>query len=158
MKISVARRKIKTTQQFTVKRHAVRVVIVIRCQDFPPSTFGGANDFEKLTIVKGLIANEVDFPNACRFAFFNLENQIDTVLLKLDDLGFNRRGKPAITAVKFKNTLHVGLNLGTRVNHTRTQLKLGTERIIFQTLITFKGNTVNDRVFNDINQKHALIE
>ena len=78
----------------------------------------------------------------------DLEDQIDAVVGKLDDLRFDARGEPALLPVDVQNALHVALHLGAREHRPRLELDLPLQRIVIDLVVPLEGDAIDDGILD----------
>ena len=103
--IGIALGQIELAQQLAVIGHPIGVVAVVGRQEAIPAAFLGRDHAAQLAFAESLVADEIDAADAGKLALVDLEDEIDAVLRKLDDLGLDRRPKPAVPAVEVENPL-----------------------------------------------------
>jgi hypothetical protein len=127
---SVAFLQIEAAQQLPIEGQAIGVEGVGRAEETPKGRFRGGDLVAQASVRERAVADEVDGLNFGGRAFVDLEHQIDAVLVQLNDLCVDRRGKSALTAIEFEYALKVALHLGAGKDHPRPQLDLGLEDLV----------------------------
>ena len=65
-------------------------------------------------------------------------------------LGSTRRGEAALAAIDVENALHVGLDLGARIDRARLELHLGLQRVGVDLAVALEGDLIDDGVLDDV--------
>ena len=145
--VGIALIRIELTQQLAVIFETIRVIIVVRREEAPPTRFARHQLAAQATIGIAFIADEVDTANAGDRSFGNLEDQIDPVLRLLDDLGRHGRGKATGATIDFDDTLDVGLDPRAREDRARLGLDLVGDLLVIDRAVPLEDDAVDDRVF-----------
>ena len=83
----------------------------------------------------------------------DFEDEIDPVFGQLNDFRIHCRGKPARPAIHIKQAADISLNFGSRIDDPGPEANLGTQRLIINLAVTFKCNSVDDRVLDHLHDK-----
>ena len=143
-------------QFLLVKRQTIWIIAGARAKNAGQPRLFCDHFTAQLTIRKLVIADDVDLANFRFRSFVNFKDDIDAVLVKLNQFRFNRSGKTALAFVKLNDASDVGTDFGTRIDLARRQFDLRLDLFILQPLVTFKDDTVDDRVFADFNRHIAI--
>src|SRR5215472_4769891 len=95
-----------------------------------------------------MVANEINAAYAGKLALVDLEDEIDTVLRKLNDLWFDGCSEPSVPTIKVEDPFDIVLDSRPSVDDARPQLDLGIEILVVELLIALKGNAIDDRVLD----------
>ena len=151
--VGIALRQVELAQQFAVEIEAVRIVAVVRRQEAVPGAFHRADLAAQRAVAEGLVADETDALHAGHVAFVDLEDEIDTALLQLDDLGFDGGVVAAAAAIDGEDALDVGLDARPGEDLARFGLHFVAQLIVLDLLVTLEGDAVDDRVFRDLHDQ-----
>ena len=154
-KIGISFGQIEFAQKFAIIGHPVGVVTVVGRQKPVPAALLGRDHAAQLALAEILVADEIYAANAGELAFVDLEDEIDPIFRELDDLGFHRRAEPAMPAVKIEDALDVALHPGARIDNARAQLDLGIELLVVELVVSLKGDAVDDRVLDDLDDERV---
>ena len=135
-------------EQFAVEGQPVRIVRIVGRQETVPGGLPRLNDLPQVAVVEFLVADKRDFADLGQFAFTDLEDQVDTVLGKLDHLGHDGRRETPASPVYVHNPLKIGLHPGTGKHDTGPQLYLVVQNFVRNPLVSLERDPVDDRVFN----------
>src|SRR5580658_9331758 len=95
------------------------------------------------------IADKIYAAHAGGRALVDLEYQVDPVLRKLDDLGFDGRGEARMPTVEVEDALDVVLHPGAGIDDARAKLDLGVEVLVGKLRVTLERDAIDDRVFDE---------
>src|SRR5262249_26568407 len=110
---------------------------------------GRGDDIAELRVRERAVADEVDRLHLRRRTLVDLEHEVYAIVLKLDDLGIDRRGKPSLAAIKIENALNVGLDTRPGVDRALLELHLALERRLVDLVVALERDNVDDRIFDD---------
>src|SRR5262249_34947577 len=94
--------------------------------------------------------DELD-PGICALGDF--EDEIDAIVRKLDNFGFDVDVETAAAAVDFDDACGVGLHHGTGERAALLRLDFGLELFVLDLFVAFKRDAVDDRIFDDGNTR-----
>src|SRR5580704_14927802 len=151
--IGVALREVELAQQLAIEVEAVGVVAVVRRQEAVPGAFARADLAAQRAVAEMLVADEADALNARDVAFADLEDEVYTTLVELDDLGVDRRVVAAAAAIDGQDTFDVGLHARARENLARLRLHFVAQLVVFDLAVTLEGDAVDDRVLGDFHDQ-----
>ncbi len=155
--VRIAALEIEAAKQFAVIGQAIGIIAVGRRKELPPCRFTGGDHITQLAVAEHLVTDEVDRGNLGPLAFHDLENEVHTVLRKLNYLGLDRGGETPAATIEFDHPGYVALHLRARIDHTRLKLHFVLQIFFTDRAVTFKGNAVDDRVFDHRdNQARAI--
>ena len=75
----------------------------------------------------------------------------------MNDFRFNGSGETAATAINAQKALNVVLDLCSGIDHPRPKGDLGFQFGGFQFIIAFKGNAVNDGIFDNVDHQRVTL-
>ena len=75
----------------------------------------------------------------------------------MDDLGFNRRGEPALAAIKFQDAPDIGPGLGPGENLPRGQPDFLADFFFLEALVALQNDPVDHRIFPDLNHQRSRL-
>src|SRR5579884_3961521 len=83
----------------------------------------------------------------------DLEDKVDAVLGKLDDLGIDAGRKVPVTAIEIEDAPHVAEHPGAGIDLTGPLFDLGGELLVGERMIALEGDAIDDRVFDDLDDE-----
>ena len=100
-----------------------------------------------------LVAHEADALHARDVAFVDLEDEVDTALLELDDLGIDRCIVAAAAAIDGQDAFDVGLHPRARKDLARFRLHFVAQLVVLDLAVTLEGDAVDDRILGDLHDQ-----
>src|SRR5262249_27122467 len=107
---------------------------------------------------KSLISYEINTRDFSFRAFADLEDKIDPVVIKFDDLSVDLGRVVALPPIDIENALNVRLNTCTRIQGAWFELDFLAEGIGFNLGVPFKGYAIDNRVLNHRDDHHAPLK
>src|SRR4029450_20870 len=142
--------EVEPAQQLAISLDPVRIVDIAGLQEREkPAGLRGLDDVPEPIGVIGLIADELDEPDAGLYALGNLEHEIDAVVRQLDDLRLDANVETSAAAVHFDDAGGVGLHDGTRERAAFLRLDFRLELLVLDLLVALESDAVDDRIFRD---------
>jgi hypothetical protein len=100
-----------------------------------------------------LVPDKVDALNVSDGPFVDLKNEIDAILFELNDLRFDRCRETPATSIHLENALHIVLYPRPGKDDAGSQLNFGLENLCPNLSVAFEGQSIDHRVFNDIDDQ-----
>ena len=101
------------------------------------------------------VAEEVDPLHFRNRPLVHLENEIDPVLRKLDDLGLDGGGETTAAPVDLSQPLQIRLHPRPGVDRARLELNLGFELAVVDRVVSFESHAIDDRVLDHSDDQRA---
>ena len=147
--VGIALGQVKCPKLLLVGRKPVRIVAIVRLEEAEyAACLPSEHLLAQALILEGLVADDVDAANLGLVALVDLENEIDAILLKVDDLRFDPRSEAALALVKLDNALDVRADLGAGKDLARLQLDLRDDLVVLDALVTLQDDAVDDRILS----------
>ncbi len=152
-KIGISLGQVKPAQQVPVIGQPVGIIAVVGRQKPIPPALGGRDHPAQLAVAELLVADKIYAPDAGKFAFIDLEDEINSIFRQLDDFGLDRGPEPPMPAIKVEDAFDVILYSGAGVDDARAQLDLGGELLVVELMVSLEGDAVDDRVFDHLDDQ-----
>ena len=111
-----------------------------------------------MTVTEIFISVKTDFLDSRLFALIDLKDKVNPVLRKKNNFRFNSCRETATAPIHRDNALHIILHPCTGIDNSRSKLNFRTQRLIFNTAVSLKCQSVDNGVFNNIhNQNRAIL-
>src|SRR4029450_11537852 len=148
--VDVAMLEVEPAQQLAISLDPVRIVDIAGLQEREkPAGLRSLDDVPEAIGRIGLIADELDEPDAGLYTLGNLEHEIDAVVWQLDDLRFDANIETSAAAVHFDDAGGVGLHDGTRERAAFLRLDFRLELLVLDLFVALESDAVDDRIFRD---------
>ena len=136
-------------QKLTIEIQAIGIVNIGRFEEAQQARLGGRDDTAQLRVRESVIAYEIDAQNLRFRPFGDFKNDIQTAIIKFDDLNIGLDGIVTGPAIDIENALHVRLRLGSCKDGPGTKLHLRGKRLVLNVAVTLKDDLIDDRVLVD---------
>src|SRR5262249_54058418 len=137
--IDVAVLEIKPPQQFAIRLDPIRIVDVTGLQECQKSGCRGLDHVLEAVARIGTVADEIDGLDAGLAAFRDLEDEIDAVVRKVDDLGLDADVEAAAAAINLHETGNIRLHDRARQGAAFLGLNFSLELIVLDLLVALEG-------------------
>ena len=153
LEIDIAFRQIEIAQLLAIDLQAIGIVGIVGGKESIEGAFLSHDLAAQVAVGEGLVADEADPPDFGLLALLDLENQIDPVLIEIDHLRFHRRAKPPAAPIEVENPGDVRLYAALSEHGARLQLDLLGQVLVFDMVVTFEGDLIDDRIFDHLHHQ-----
>src|SRR6185369_8240958 len=140
--------EVEAADQVAVGLDAVGIVDVAAAKEAQQVRFARLDDVPQAVGRERDVADEVDRLDAGLGALLDREDEIDTVVRLLDDLGRDADVVATGAAVDFGDSQRVGLHHGAGEGAARLGLDFTGELLVLDLLVALEGNAADHRVFH----------
>jgi hypothetical protein len=150
--VGIAVGEVEKPELLLVEGEPIGIVAGIAAEEAGEARLLGQHLAAQLAVGEFLVADDVDLPDLRLGALLDLEDDIDSVLLELHDLGIDGSGEAALAAIELDDPRDVRARLGPGEDLARRQPDLRRDLVVLDPLVAFKDDAVDDRVLANLDE------